>query len=37
MSLKEIQIKLAGQGWKIRLYSALLIYWGMLLLATFLQ
>ena len=36
MSLKEIQIKLVGQGWKIRLYSALLIYWVMLLVATFL-
>jgi hypothetical protein len=37
MSLKEIQIKLSGQGWKIRLYLALLIYWAILLVGTFSQ
>jgi hypothetical protein len=36
MSLKEIQVKLSGQGLKIGLYLALLIYWVILLVATFL-
>jgi len=31
MSLKELR----GQGWKIGLYSALLIFWGTLLVGTF--
>lgn len=36
MSLREIQVKLRGQGWRILLESVLLIYWGMLIIGTFL-
>ena len=36
MSLREIHLKLHGQGLKILAFLVLLIYWGIILLATFL-